>query len=88
MRGAISYDGGARGVFGILLALLAVPLTFVWFFFLLAAFNTCAHPESFNIFTCREAWIFTAVVGIIVLGMWVGTFALLSKRIGDERSDS
>ncbi len=75
-----------RRVFGILLAVLAVPLTFLWFFSLFGAFN-CG--QFMDIFSCTNYWTFTAVLGIIVLGMWVGVFALYRrKRIGHERSGS
>ena len=84
MRGAISYHRNVRKTFGELLAVLAALLTVLWFFFLLAAF-TCGH----DILSCTQVWTIEAVLGIIVLGMWVGVFALSRrKRIGDERSDS
>ncbi len=71
-------------MFGILLAVLAVALTFLWFFSLFGAFN-CG--QFMDIFSCTNYWTFTAVLGIIVLGMWVGVSALLSglEKIGDER---
>ncbi len=77
-----------RRVFGILLALLAVALTFVWFLLLVeAASDDCL---LFSFIACADLWTYTAVSGVIILGIWVGTFALLSglKRISDERSDS
>ena len=86
MRGAKPYDGS---VLGLLLALLALPLSVLWFVSLLAAFGRCFRTIFFALFSCRDYLIFTAVSGIIVLGMWVGGFALYRrKRIGHERSGS
>ena len=83
MKGAKPYDNRAmRRVFGILLALLAVPLTVVWFSVLFAA----VRRHCGFIFTCADYWRFTAVSGIIMFGMWAGSFALLSAEENRRRA--